>query len=107
MVKILFYDTKPYDKKLFEDYNKDYGFEIKYLETKLNSETAPLAAGYDAVCIYVNDIADKETLEILKNCGVKLLVLRCAGFNNVDIQNLPEGLKVVRVPKSDRSHVVL
>lgn len=99
MVKILFYDTKPYDKKLFEDYNKNYGFEIKYLETKLNSETAPLAAGYDAVCIFVNDIADKETLETLKNCGVKLLVLRCAGFNNVDIQNLPEGLKVVRVPR--------
>ena len=99
MVKILFYDTKPYDKKLFEDYNKNYGFEIKYLETKLNSETAPLAAGYDAVCIFVNDIADKETLYTLKNCGVKLLVLRCAGFNNVDIQNLPEGLKVVRVPR--------
>ena len=99
MVKILFYDTKPYDKKLFEDYNKNYGFEIKYLETKLNSETAPLAAGYDAVCIFVNAIADKETLETLKNCGVKLLVLRCAGFNNVDIQNLPEGLKVVRVPR--------
>ena len=99
MVKILFYDTKPYDKKLFEDYNKNYGFEIKYLETKLNSETAPLAAGYDAVCIFVNDIADKETLETLKNCGVKLLVLRCAGFNNVDIQNLPEDLKVVRVPR--------
>ena len=99
MVKILFYDTKPYDKKLFEDYNKNYGFEIKYLETKLNSETAPLAAGYDAVCIFVNDIADKETLDTLKNCGVKLLVLRCAGFNNVDIQNLPEGLKVVRVPR--------
>ena len=99
MVKILFYDTKPYDKKLFEDYNKHYGFEIKYLESKLNNETAPLAAGYDAVCIFVNDIADKETLEILKNCGVKLVVLRCAGFNNVDIQNLPDGMKVVRVPR--------
>ena len=99
MVKILFYDTKQYDKKLFEDYNKHYGFEIKYLESKLNNETAPLAAGYDAVCIFVNDIADKETLEILKNCGVKLVVLRCAGFNNVDIQNLPDGMKVVRVPR--------
>ena len=99
MVKILFYDTKEYDKELFEEYNKNYGYEIKYLETKLNSETAPLAAGYDAVCIFVNDIADKETLEILKNCGVKLLVLRCAGFNNVDIKNCPEGLKVVRVPR--------
>ena len=99
MVKILFYDTKEYDKKLFERYNKDYGFEIKYLESKLNNETAPLAKGYDAICIFVNDMADKETLQILKDCGVKLIVLRCAGYNNVDIKNLPEGMKVVRVPK--------
>lgn len=99
MVKILFYDTKEYDKKLFERYNKDYGFEIKYLESKLNNETAPLANGYDAVCIFVNDRADKETLDILKKCGVKLIVLRCAGYNNVDIKNLPEGMSVVRVPR--------
>lgn len=99
MVKILFYDTKEYDKKLFERYNKDYGFEIKYLESKLNNETAPLANGYDAVCIFVNDIAEKETLDILKECGVKLIVLRCAGYNNVDIKNLPEGMSVVRVPR--------
>lgn len=99
MVKILFYDTKEYDKKLFERYNKDYGFEIKYLESKLNNETAPLANGYDAVCIFVNDRADKETLDILKECGVKLIVLRCAGYNNVDIKNLPECMSVVRVPR--------
>ena len=99
MVTILFYDTKEYDKKLFERYNKDYGFEIKYLESKLNNETAPLADGYDAVCIFVNDRADKETLDILKECGVKLIVLRCAGYNNVDIKNLPEGMSVVRVPR--------
>ena len=98
MVKILFYDTKEYDKRLFEGYNETYGFEIKYLETKLNHETAPLAMGYDAVCIFVNDVADKETLNILKECGVKLVVLRCAGFNNVDVKNCPEGIKVVRVP---------
>ncbi len=99
MVKILFYDTKEYDKKLFERYNKDYEFEIKYLESKLNNETAPLANGYDAVCIFVNDRAEKETLDILKECGVKLIVLRCAGYNNVDIKNLPEGMSVVRVPR--------
>ena len=99
MQKILFFDTKEYDKKLFDEYNQNYHYEIKYLETKLNEETAPLAQGYDAVCIFVNDRADKETLRILKDCGVKLLVLRCAGYNNVDIENLPEGLKVVRVPE--------
>lgn len=99
MMKILFFDTKEYDKKLFNEYNVDYGYEIKYLETKLNAETAPLARGYDAICIFVNDLADKDTLEILKECGVKLIVLRCAGYNNVDIDNLPDGLKVVRVPE--------
>ncbi|MDO4282388.1 MAG: 2-hydroxyacid dehydrogenase [Clostridia bacterium] len=98
-MKILFFDTKEYDKKLFNEYNVDYGYEIKYLETKLNAETAPLARGYDAICIFVNDLADKDTLEILKECGVKLIVLRCAGYNNVDIDNLPDGLKVVRVPE--------
>ncbi len=99
MVKILFFDTKEYDERLFNEYNKNYGYEIKYLETKLNHETAPLAQGYDAVCIFVNDLVDKETLKILKDCGVKLVVLRCAGFNNVDIDNLPAGLNVVRVPE--------
>ncbi len=99
MIKILFFDTKEYDKKLFDEYNSKYGYEIKYLETKLNSETAPLSRGYDAVCIFVNDLVDKEALDILKECGVKLVVLRCAGFNNVDIDNLPNGLSVVRVPE--------
>lgn len=99
MIKILFFDTKEYDKKLFDEYNIDYGYDITYLETKLNSETAPLARGYDAVCIFVNDFADKRALDILKECGVKLIVLRCAGFNNVDIENLPNDLTVVRVPE--------
>jgi len=99
MIKILFYDTKEYDKELFEKYNEQYNYDIQYLESKLNSETASLAKGYDAVCIFVNDRADKETMEILKSCGVKLIVLRCAGFNNVDIANLPEGIDVVRVPE--------
>lgn len=99
MIKLLFFDTKEYDKKLFDEYNKDYGYNITYLETKLNFETAPLAQGFDAVCIFVNDFVDKKTLDILKECGVKLIVLRCAGYNNVDIENLPDGLKVVRVPE--------
>ena len=98
MIKIAFFDTKEYDKKLFEEYNKKYNYDITFLESRLNSETAPLAKGYDVVCIFVSDVADEKTLKILKNCGVKLVALRCAGFNNVDIKNLPEGLKIVRVP---------
>lgn len=98
MIKIAFFDTKDYDKILFDEYNKNYNYEITYFESRLNSETAPLAKGYDVVCIFVSDTADKKTLEILRENGVKLLALRCAGFNNVDLKNLPEGLQVVRVP---------
>lgn len=98
MIKIAFFDTKEYDKKLFEEFNKEYGYEITYLESKLNAETAPLARGFDVICIFVNDVVDKKTIEILKECGVKLIALRCAGFNNVDIANIDDSIKVVRVP---------
>lgn len=98
MIKIAFFDTKEYDKKLFDEYNKKYGYEITYLESKLNSETAPLAKGFDVVCIFVNDVVDEKTIRILEEDGVKLIALRCAGFNNVDIKKIGKKLKVVRVP---------
>ena len=97
MIKIAFFDTKEYDKELFNEYNKKYNYDITYMESKLNRETAPLAKGFDVVCIFVNDVVDKETIKILKECGVKLIALRCAGFNNIDIKHI-DGLKVVRVP---------
>ena len=98
MIKVAFFDTKEYDRKLFDEYNKNYGYEITYLESKLNFETAPLAEGFDAVCIFVNDVVDEKTIQILKKCGVKLIALRCAGFNNVDIKHMDKSIKVVRVP---------
>ena len=98
MIKIAFFDTKEYDKELFDEYNKNYGYEITYLESKLNSETAPLAKGFDVVCIFVNDVVDEKTINILKECNVKLIALRCAGFNNVDVKNLGDDLVAVRVP---------
>lgn len=98
MIKIAFFDTKDYDKELFEEYNKKYGFEITFLESRLNHETAPLAKGYDVVCIFVNAIVDEPTIKILKECGVKLIALRCAGFNNVDMKHMDDDIKVVRVP---------
>lgn len=98
MVKIAFFDTKDYDRKIFDKYNKKYNYDITYFDSKLNKETAPLANGYDAVCIFVNDVADKDTIEILKNLGVKLIVLRCAGFNNVAVKALDDKIKAVRVP---------
>lgn len=98
MARIAFFDTKNYDEEYFNKYNKDYNYEITYFKSKLNSETAKLTKGYDAVCIFVNDKADEETLKILEENGVKILALRCAGFNNVDIEH-KGNLKVVRVPK--------
>ncbi len=98
MVKIAFFDTKDYDKKFFDEYNKKYNYEITYFESKLNSETAELARGFDVICIFVNDIADEKTLKKLNEFGVKLIALRCAGFNNVDLNHL-DNLQVVRVPQ--------
>lgn len=97
-IKIAFFDTKDYDKELFEEYNKNYGYEISYFDSKLNKETAMLSKGYDAVCIFVNDKVDKETLKILQDNNVKLIALRCAGFNNVDLEN-KGNIRVVRVPE--------
>ena len=98
MIKIAFFDTKDYDKKLFDEYNSKYGYEITYFESKLSKETAPLTKGYDVVCIFVNDTADADTIKMLEENGVKLIALRCAGFNNVDLEN-KGNIRVVRVPQ--------
>lgn len=98
MVKIAFFDTKEYDRNSFDEYNKNYGYEITYFKNKLSVETAPLTNGYDVVCIFVNDVVDKDVMRILEQCNVKLIALRCAGFNNIDIEYLTDKIKVVRVP---------
>ena len=98
MINIAFFDTKEYDQNLFDEYNKKYGYNITYFKTKLCEETAPLAKGFDVVCVFVNDVIDKNTISILKECGVKLIALRCAGYNNVDIKYMDDSIKVVRVP---------
>lgn len=98
MIKIAFFDTKEYDKKIFGEYNKEYKYDIKYFDSKLNKETAPLVKGFDVVCVFVNDVVDEETIEILKKEGVKLIALRCAGYNNVALQALGDEIKAVRVP---------
>ena len=72
MVKIAFFDTKNYDKEVFNKYNKEYKYDITYFESKLNSETAPLTKGFDVVCIFVNDKADAKTLKILEELGYSL-----------------------------------
>lgn len=98
MVKIAFFDSKNYDKESFNNHNKMYNYEITYFESKLNSETASLTKGFDVVCIFVNDKADANTLKSLEENGVKVLALRCAGYNNVDIEHKGK-LKIVHVPQ--------
>lgn len=84
--KIILFDTKPYDQEFFDRINKDYGFEIKYFKGHLNCDTAEFSRGYDVVCGFVNDIIDKKVINILKSYNVKLVALRCAGYNNVDLK---------------------
>lgn len=99
-MKILFYDTKSYDKESFERTRENYPeIEIKYLKSELSPNTARLAEGYEAICAFVSSDVGTETVEVLHECGVKLILLRCAGFNNVDIKKASEcGLTVLRVP---------
>jgi D-lactate dehydrogenase len=98
-MKVTFFSTQPYDRRSFEEHNKNYGFDIKYLDVQLNEETASLAQSADAVCAFVNDRVSEPTITQLTNSGVKILALRCAGFNNVDLKAAKErGLVIVRVP---------
>lgn len=96
MGKIAFFDTKKYDIDSFDRNNKNH--EITYFEDKLNKKTALLANGYDAVCAFVNDDINKEVIDILHNLGIKVLLLRCAGYNNVDLKYAYGKIHVLRVP---------
>ena len=96
---IAFFGSKPYDEASFNDKNKEYGFELRYYKGHLNKHNVILTQGVDAVCIFVNDTADAEVLRMMADNGVKLLALRCAGYNNVDLKAAAEcGITVVRVP---------
>ena len=98
-MKIVFFDVKSYDRKHFEAANKDFGYDITYYEPALNIHTAIMAKGADVVCPFVNCTVDRAVIDILKECGVKLIAMRSAGFNNVDYQYaLKQGIPVVRLP---------
>ena len=96
--KVLFYDIKSYDKELFKRFGKDYNLEMKFLKGKLNEESADLSKGYEIVCAFANDTINKEVIDILAENGVKLLAMRCAGYNNVSLRHIKDRFKVVRVP---------
>lgn len=98
-MKVALYSTKNYDRKYFELVNVKYGFQLEFFDFQLNERTAKMAEHYDVVCIFVNDDGSRKVLEKLAALGVKMIALRCAGFNNVDLKAAKElGLQVVRVP---------
>eukprot|EP01132_Coremiostelium_polycephalum_P013845 gene13845-16839_t len=98
-MKIAFFSTQSYDRKYFDQVNQHYGYELLYFEASLNEKTAILAEGCHAVCIFVNDQANALTLENLHKLGIRNIVLRCAGFNQVDLEKTAAlGMRVLRVP---------
>jgi D-lactate dehydrogenase len=99
-VRVAMFGTKPYDRTSFEAANTRHGHVIDSLDVRLDDRTAPLAGGADAVCIFVNDVADAAAIDALASRGVRFLALRCAGFNNVDLDAAARaGITVVRVPE--------
>lgn len=97
-MKIAFFDAKSYDMPGFDRYIADTDLEIKYFETHLNEDTVSLAAGFDGVCVFVNDIVNKNVVDKLYDLGVRVIALRCAGFNNVDTKACFGKIHVYRVP---------
>ena len=96
--KIAFFGAKPYDIASFDKVNEKYNYDIKYFKGHLNPNNVVLTQDADAVCIFVNDTADVAVIDAMADNGVKLLALRCAGFNNVDLEAAKGKLPVVRVP---------
>lgn len=97
-MKIAFFDAKSYDIPGFDRYAAGTDLQIKYFEAHLNEDTVSLAAGFDAVCVFVNDIVNEKVVNRLYELGVKVIALRCAGFNNVDTKACFGKIHVYRVP---------
>lgn len=98
-IRVAVFSTKKWVTDSFDLVNDNFKYELSYFESRMYKKTVPLAEGFDVVCVFVNDVLDSEVLEGLKKVGVKLIALRCAGFNNVDIDKAKEiGMGIVRVP---------
>lgn len=98
-MKIVFFSTQPYDIQFFNLHKDEFGFELIYFEAALSKKTARLAENAEAVCVFVNDKLTAEVIDLLASQGVKIIALRCAGFNNVDLEAAKRnGIKVCRVP---------
>lgn len=97
-MKLAFFDAKPYDRPGFDAHAAGTGLEIRYFETKLGEDTVQLARGFDGVCVFVNDTVNAKVADELYRLGVRVIALRCAGFNNVDTRACRGRLRIFRVP---------
>ncbi|MEM7758815.1 MAG: 2-hydroxyacid dehydrogenase [Cyanobacteria bacterium P01_A01_bin.40] len=98
-MKVAVFSAKPYDKQFLAQINQKYGHQLNFFDPSLNSQTVTLAQGCEAICVFVNDLVDRQIIETLAHQGIKLIALRCAGYNNVDLDAAEElGVTVVRVP---------
>ena len=98
-MKITFFSAQPYDKIFFNQQNEQFGFELEYFETHLGPHIVEAISHTDAVCVFVNDKVNAEVMQVLATKGVKIIALRCAGFNNVDVEAAKQhNIKVCRVP---------
>ena len=98
MISVAFYDAKAYDRPSFEHYGSLHDIQFRFLETKLNEDTVELAKGCEVVCVFVNDTVSSVVIERLYELGVKLIALRSAGYNNVDVRSAFGKIHVVHVP---------
>jgi len=99
LMRVAVFSTKRYDRTFLDQANADFGHEIVYFEPRLSDATSTLAEGFPAVCAFVNDVVDAQVLQSLAAGGTRVIALRCAGFNNVDLAAAEQaGIQVVRVP---------
>src|SRR5690606_7664958 len=97
-MKVAFFSSKSYDQEFFEKENKRFGHTLRFYETRLDPDTVKLAKNFDAICVFVNDKIDDKTLRKMQKQNIRLLTLRCAGFNNVDLEAAGRyGITVLRV----------
>ena len=97
-MKVAFFSTKPYDIPGFRKAAEGTGLELKFYESRLTEDSAQLASGYDAICVFVNDNLDAKVIDRLYQCGVRLIALRCAGYNHADIEHAAGKIGIVHVP---------
>ena len=98
MIKVVLYDAKAYDRPSFEHYGQLHDMQFRFIEAKLNEDTVELARGCDAVCVFVNDTVNAKVIDRLYEMGIKMVALRSAGYNNVDVRSAFGKIHVVHVP---------